>query len=128
MARRNPRTDALVRDALARIIEQDVADPRLRFITITEVEVTADQKYATIWWLPLEPGVLSEAARVEPGEHLPTPEQMEAGLASAAPRIRAILGNRIKLRNTPELRFQRDETAGEASRVEALLRELRSNG
>ena len=125
MARRNPRTDAAVRQAIADILADEIADPRLNLVSITEVQVTPDQKYATVWWSPLDAGLVSDAG--DGGDDLPSEEQAAAGLASAASRIRAQLGKRLRLRNTPELRFERDPVTQQADRVEELLRGLRAS-
>ncbi len=45
---RNRRLDQHVKEAVAQIVEQEIADPRLTLVTITDVEVTPDQKYATV--------------------------------------------------------------------------------
>lgn len=126
MGRRNPRVDTLVRDAVAGIIENEISDPRLNFVTINEVEVTPDQKYATIWWTVLDDVVVSGDNRRTGGDDVPTVDEATAGLASAASRIRGLLGKRVKMRNVPELRFKRDPVREQAGRVEDLLRELRS--
>ena len=52
-------------------------------------------------------------------------EQVAAALESARPRLQSLLGTRVRLRNTPVLRFEQDPVRETADRVEQLLRDLR---
>lgn len=119
--RRNPRVDRDVRAAIADILETEIADPRLDLVSITAVEVTPDQDVAVVLWSTPDPGLVrAEGA----GGALPRPDQVTAALESAAPRIRALLGRRVRLRLTPELRFRPDPMLASADRIERLLLEL----
>jgi ribosome-binding factor A len=72
--------------------------------------------------------VLSPDARGNTREgDLPTPEQAGAALDAARPRLQKLLAGRVKLRNTPVLRFQQDPVRQTADRVEELLRDVRRN-
>lgn len=127
MARRNPRLDGTLRSVLATLLEEEFADPRLNFVTITEVESTPDVKHATVYYTALDPDLVSgEGSR--PSDHLAEPHEVAAALESAAPRLQSLLSNRVRLRNTPQLRFVPDPVAEQAGRVEALLRQVRSQG
>lgn len=116
------RVNAMVREALAAILEEDISDPRLALVTIREVDVTRDHGRAHVTWSIVDPGVVS----TRPGEteQLPGVAAAEAGFAAAAKRIRALLGQRVRLRRTPELDFRLDPTIGISTRVDELLREL----
>lgn len=127
-SRRNRRLDATVRQALAEIVEQEIADPRLTFFTITDVEVSLDSSYATVYWTSIDPDVVSGDVRGGVGDPVAAPHEVEAGLEAAAPRIRSLLGRRLSTRRTPELRFHRDPVVERAGRVEELLRRLRAEG
>jgi ribosome-binding factor A len=127
MARkRNPRVDRQVQAAIAELIGGELADPRLSFVTITEAEVTPDHEHATIYYSMLDPAILQRDPRRTGGDRLPEPHEVEEGLAAAAPMLRSLLGQRVKLRVTPELRFRPDPVAEQAARVEQLLRDLGS--
>ena len=123
-AKRNPRTDRMVHQALADLIETEIADPRLAFVTITEVKVTPDHEYATVWYSMLDPGIVSRDPRRSGGDRLPEPHEVAEGLAAATPALRTLLGQRARLRNVPELRFEPDPVVEQANRVEQLLRGL----
>jgi ribosome-binding factor A len=119
--RRNPRVDKQVQAALADLIETEVADPRLAFITITEADVTPDHEVATIYYSTLDPMVVSRDPRRSGGDRIPGASEVADGLEAAAPRLRSLLGRRVKLRVSPELRFRRDPVVEQASRIDELL-------
>ena len=122
--RRNPRVDRIVREAIADLLETEIADPRLTLVSITDVEVTPDHEVATVYYTTLDPGLVTRDPRRSGGDRLPEPHEVEEGLISIAPRLRSLLGSRARLRSTPELRFRPDPVAEQASRVEQLLRDL----
>jgi ribosome-binding factor A len=122
--KRNPRTDRAVHQALADLIETEIADPRVAFVTITEVKVTPDHEYATVWYSVLDPGIVSRDPRRTGGDRIPEPHEVAEGLAAATPALRSLLGQRARLRNVPELRFEPDPVVEQANRVEELLRGL----
>ncbi|HSK22657.1 MAG TPA: ribosome-binding factor A [Egicoccus sp.] len=122
--KRNPRVDRAVRQAVADLLETEIADPRLQLITITEAEVTQDHEVATIYYSTLDPSLVSGDPRRTGGDRLPEPHEVEAGFAAAAPRLRGLVGRRAKLRTSPELRFKPDPVVEQANRVEHLLRRL----
>ena len=129
MARkRNPRTDRVVHQALADLLETEIADPRLSFVTITEVKVTPDHEYATVWYSMLDPGIVSRDPRRSGGDRLPEPHEVAEGLQAATPALRSLLGQRARLRSVPELRFEPDPVVEQANRVEELLRGLDETG
>lgn len=122
--KRNPRVDRAVRQAVADLLETEIADPRLQLITITEAEVTQDHEVATIYYSTLDPSLVSGDPRRTGGDRLPEAHEVEAGFAAAAPRLRGLVGRRAKLRTSPELRFKPDPVVEQANRVEHLLRRL----
>jgi ribosome-binding factor A len=122
--KRNPRVDRAVREAVADLIDTEVADPRLAFVTITEAEVTQDHEVATIYYSTLDPALITRDHRRTGGDRVPDAHEVEEGFASAAPRLRALVGRRARLRTSPELRFKPDPVVEQASRVEQLLRGL----
>lgn len=125
MARkRNPRTASQVRSALAELLDTEVQDPRVRFVTLTEVDVTPDHEVATIYYTTLDPSIVSRDPQRTGGDTVPDPDEVAEGLASVTPRLRSLLSRRVQLRVTPELRFRPDPVADTANRVDDLLRRL----
>ena len=83
-------------------------DPRIGFVTITDVRLRADNEHATLYYTVL-PDTEEERARAA------------AGLASATGIVRRDLGNVLKVRKVPELEFRLDDVAEHGRRIDALL-------
>ena len=99
--------DELVKEAIALILIEDLKDPRLELVTVTSVRVSRDMNYANVF-------VTAHGGHDRYEEAL-------AGLESAAPRIRSSLGERVRLRRAPELRFAIDESVDEGMRISEVL-------
>jgi ribosome-binding factor A len=113
MSKRLAKVEKLAREVLAEAI-QDLKDPRVGFATVTRVRVSADLRHARV--------LISV---------LGTEEQRRAtmaGLESAKPVLRGELGRQVRTKYLPELRFELDEGADEAERVERILREVAAEG
>ncbi|HET6498176.1 MAG TPA: 30S ribosome-binding factor RbfA [Coriobacteriia bacterium] len=109
--KQTPRTRKVseaVREVIATILAEEVSDPRLAFVTITSAEVSADLGVANVY-------VTTH------GGHERYAEVLD-GLESAKGRIRALLGQRISMRLTPELRFHIDRTIDESMRITEALK------
>lgn len=122
--KRNPRVDKLVRQAVADLVDTEIADPRLAFVTFTEAQVTPDHEHALVYYSTLDPEVVSGDPRRTGGDRVPPPQEVADGLASAAPRLQGLVSRRAKLRTTPQLRFEADPVVAQAARVEELLRDI----
>jgi ribosome-binding factor A len=124
MARkRNARVDRDVRAAIADALGTEVADPRLALVTITEVDVTPDHEVATVYYSTLDPDLMS-SGRSSSGPRPARADQVATALEAAAPMLRGIVGRRVKLRVTPELRFRPDPVVEQVEAVERLLRDV----
>ena len=95
---------------LGDIIGRKIKDPRVGFVTVTDVEVTGDLQQAKVFISVLGENEQKQATLV--------------GLAKAKGFIRSEIGKRIRLRKTPELFFEFDETIEKGNRIEHILREL----
>lgn len=111
--RRAERLNRLFQEELARMIRAQLKDPRVRTVTITGVETTADLAHATVYVSTL-------------GDDVPPEEALE-GLASAAGYIRRELGQELHLRRIPELHFEVDRTLERARRIEELLERAKAS-
>jgi ribosome-binding factor A len=113
VSRRSERVAEQVRGEVARILREEATDPRLRLLTLTRVEVTADLSLARIYWSHLE-------AR--------EPEDL-AVVAGAVERaggfVRHRLASVLPLRRAPALHFHLDPSMIEGGRTLAVLAELR---
>lgn len=125
--KRNPRLDHAVAEAIADLLATEFNDPRLRMVSITEAQVSQDAREAIVFWSVPDRDVLSDQARSGASRDLPLPEDAAAALASARARLQKLLSNRVRMMNTPVLRFEQDPVRQQADRVEELLRDVRRN-
>ena len=109
---RRPRRvgDLLLRE-VAEILQKNVKDPRVGFVTVTAVEVSADLQVARIYYTVLDPG----ADR----------RDVERGLKSASPFIRRGLARRLRLKTVPEIRFVHDASVDRGFRLLEILEDVR---
>jgi ribosome-binding factor A len=110
MAERRPeRVAHLVQAELANLLLVAMHDPRLHDVTVTAVRMTPDLRVAHVYVRTLG----------DPGEST----ALLAALRRAAPFLRGEIGRALRLRVTPELRFEYDVVPDQARRVDDLLRE-----
>ena len=110
----NSRTDRvadLLRGELNSIFLTELNDPRARLVTVSNLEVTRDLAYATVYLSSLQ----SEDDQRE--------ESLEA-IQRASGYIRRTLARRVDLRRVPELRFQLYQGAEHSQRITELLEDL----
>lgn len=112
-SRRLERVAEQLRGEIARVLRQEVTDPRIGLVTIVRVDVSPDLRNALVMW-----------SRIE-RRGAPSLEEVGAGLASAAPYVRRRLAQELPLKRMPELRFRYDPSLEQGDRTLALLRELR---
>jgi ribosome-binding factor A len=108
---RPERVAELVRHVVAEFLTGDVRDPRIGFVTVTAVEVSADLSHATVRVSVM--GTEDEKAR-----------SLE-GLGSAARFLRATLARELRLRTSPELHFLLDRGLEHAQQIDRVLKELK---
>lgn len=111
--KQTPRTRKVnesVREAIASILVDEIADPRLALVTVTGAEVSPDFSVAMIYVI-----AHGDAARYA---------EVLAGLESARGRIRSLLGRRVKTRLTPDLRFVIDPSVDEGMRIIEALKDV----
>ena len=99
-----------IRMEVAEILPRKVKDPRVQFVTVTDVKMTADIKIARVYVTTLAP------------EHFE--QQTAPGLKSAVGFVRTEVGRRLNLRYTPEIVFYQDTSAEYAQRIEKILDSL----
>ncbi len=105
---RTSRVSQQVQKELARILQQEVKDPRIGMVTIAGVDITRDLAYAKVFVTFLTIGDQTNEESLE-------------GLNSAAGYIRRLLGKAMRLRIVPEVRFCFDETLTEGLRISELV-------
>jgi len=96
-----------VQRELSDIIRLELNDPRVGMITLTDVEVSADNAHAKIFFT-----LLGDAERVE---------ESSAALRHAAGYLRRKLAQRMKLRTVPQLQFEYDASVERGVRLSQLI-------
>lgn len=95
---------------LSEIISRKLKDPRVGFVTVTDVKVTGDLQQAKVYI-----SVLGDEKKKE---------DTLKGLAKASGFIRTEIGQRIRLRKTPEFTFEFDESISYGNRIESILKQI----
>jgi ribosome-binding factor A len=108
MKYRKLRVQDLLREEIALIIQREIRDPGMGFITVLGVKMTDDLKDAKVY-LSIYGDEEKKAATL-------------AALKRSRNYIKFLLGKRIHLRYMPELHFVIDDTYEKAARIEEILR------
>jgi ribosome-binding factor A len=85
-------------------------DPRVGFVTVTGVRVTADLRHAHVFYTAMG----DERER----------KATAAALRSARGHLRQVIGRQVRLKVLPDLEFEEDASIEAADRIEELFREL----
>ena len=107
MSQRNAQRSDRIKTIVAAMLERRVKDPRLGFVTVTDVRLTGDNQHASVFYTVLG----DEQAR----------EDTAQALASATGLIRSEVGKQLGARITPTLEFHLDAVPGAAREFEELL-------
>lgn len=110
MTQRTQRLDAQIRQELMELLQREMKDPRLGFVTITSVETARDLGSARVWVSVLG----SEEER----------EQTMRALSAATPWLRRKLAERLEIRSVPHLVLRRDDSIESGDRVLRLLKQI----
>lgn len=102
-----------IREELSEMMLQEVQDPRLGGISITDVTVDRELAFADVYVSSLDGSQRSE--------------DILAGLRHAGGYLRSELASRVELRTFPRLRFHWDPTPERADHMEALFKSLRGS-
>ena len=111
MVPKRPRRIAhLIQKEISEILRKQIKNPQLGFVTITEVKVTDDLQHAKVYFTVYG----SEQERI-------TTEKLLKRITSF---VRYHIGQRIRLRYTPEITFQYDQTIERAARIDELINKI----
>ena len=109
--KRLDRVNQLVREEISHLIQRELKDPRLGFVTVTEVAVAPDLRSAKVFV-----SVLGDDAQWKGSL---------AALQSARGFIRNWLAPRLRLRAVPDLTFLPDRSMAHAAHIQTVLERLR---
>ncbi len=111
--RRTQRVGESIREVLGELIQRNVKDPRVGFVTITAVRVSPDLSKANVYYTVLG----------DEHERMST----QAGLESATPYLRKEVGRLVRLKSLPELEFNVDDAPERGQHVDEIIQEIRKS-
>ncbi|MGH7359489.1 MAG: 30S ribosome-binding factor RbfA, partial [Candidatus Rokuibacteriota bacterium] len=106
------RVNQLIREEISLLVQRELKDPRLGFVTITEVDVAKDLRTAKVYVSVL-------------GSEADWQASLEA-LENARGFIRNWLVPRLRMRSVPHLTFHPDRSMAHAAHIQTVLEELRA--
>ena len=104
---RSDRVSEQIRRELADLFQFEVKDPRTKFVSFTDVELTPDYAHAKIFFTSLQPL-----------DKLP---DVERGLKAATGFLRRELGRRIRIHTNPDLHFVYDGSIQRGAELSQLI-------
>ena len=108
---RTDRVSQKLHEILAKLLLNEMRDPRLQGMEITDVEVSPDIKHAQVYWVLIQEA--DDRQLREAGE----------GLEKAKGYLKREVGKRLDTKYTPDLDFRYDESLERGRRIEELLAE-----
>jgi len=111
MGLRHQKVVAALKKEISNIVHNELKDSRLGFVTIMRVDLTADLRYARVYF-----SVLGEEK-----EQKSTQEALE----SAKPFIRCLIAQRINLRFVPEITFKLDQAVEYSIRIQKVIDKIK---
>ncbi len=108
--KRATRVGEQIKKEVSEIVQRQLKDPQLGFVTITGVELTDDLKTAKIFY-----SVLGNQE---------SKKNSELALNRARNFVQAEIGKRIRIRNTPQISFKYDGSIEYGARIEELIRKI----
>lgn len=110
MSRRTEQIAEAIKEEVSELIQKELRDPRLGFVTVTRVEVSPDLKFAKVFFSVLgDEQVKTDSIKV---------------LKRASGYLRRELAHVLSIRYTPELHFQFDEAMEHGDKIQRLLIQL----
>ena len=103
---RSDRVAGQLRRDLARLIQMEIKDPEVGFVSLSDVEVTRDLAHAKVFITVFEPDKAVTSLRA---------------LQRAAAFLRRRLGQELRMRQVPELHFVHDDSVERGSHIDSLI-------
>jgi len=112
MGMRSKRVRGQLKKEISRVLQEDLNDPRIGFVTLTRIDLTDDLRYAKVYFSVLG----DEAAKQSSTE----------GIQSAVGYIRRLIGERLKLKYVPEISFKLDKSIEYSINLEKTFERLKN--
>jgi len=110
------RVDEAIRQVVGDAVAGELKDPRVGFVTVTDVRTSADLRHARVYV-----SVLGDAGRPSTSEQR---EATMAGLRSAHGFLQSKVATELHLKRTPTIELFYDDTTDRALRVDELIEEI----
>ena len=94
---------------ISKILQTEIKDPNIKFVTITGCEITNDLSFAKVFVTIFD---------------MEKKKDVMASLEKAKSYIRGQLSQRVDIRHTPELRFIFDESIEYGNKIEKIIKDL----
>lgn len=104
--KRSERVAGQIRRDLAKLIQTDIKDPEVGFVSLSDVEVTRDLSHAKVYITVFDPEKAADSIKA---------------LRRAAAFLRRRLGQELRLRHVPELHFLHDSSVETGSHIDELI-------
>jgi ribosome-binding factor A len=112
--KRLDRVNQLIKEEVSNLLQRELKDPRLGFVTVTEVETSKDMRVAKVFV-----SVLGDERQWEGSL---------AALSSARGFARNWLRQHLDLRVTPDVDFRPDRSMEHAARIQSILQKVKDEG
>lgn len=112
MSERLARVRKNIKEEVGMMLELEIKDPRIGFVTITDVDISADLRHCKIFFSALGGAKKREKAL--------------AGLQSARGFIRGELGKRLQMKYTPDIEFIYDTSVEKGFRIAEILNKIKA--
>lgn len=103
------RVNEALREVLSEVVTQELKDPRVGFVTVTAVDASPDLRHATVFVSVL-------------GDSKKRAQSLE-GLRSSHGYLQRAVGSALRMKHTPTLSFEYDDSLDQGLRIESLLQE-----
>jgi ribosome-binding factor A len=118
------RVDEAIRQVIGEVVAGELKDPRVGFVTVTDVRTSADLSHARVYVSVLDETGIRAAGACPPASFDESRrEGTLAGLQSAHGYLQRRVASELRLKRTPTLDFLYDDTTDRAMRLEELLEE-----
>lgn len=94
---------------ISKILQTEIKDPNIKFVTVTGVEITNDLSFAKVYVTVLDEDNKKEIMK---------------SLEKAKSYIRGQISKRVEIRHTPELRFIFDDSIEYGNKIEKIIKDL----
>ncbi len=114
MSRRSQKVNSIVLGEISRVFLQEVSDPNLRNMVVTDVELASDLRMAKVFY---SMGMMDKTTPVK---------EIKKSISKVSPFIRRKLGQNLEMRHVPELEFIEDHHSENVNRLMYLFHEIES--